>query len=337
MLFAGLARAYTDMSIVTTGLLLYNIIAFGIQPMVGYLCDVKTRLPIALIGCGLLMIGLLAMRLVWPSLVLCALGNACFHIGGGRDCLNHSGGKMAGNGIFVSSGALGVGLGTLTGKSAGAWLWLPVALTAVSMALLIVMHKRKSAIHPALNKPFQCASERFSATTVLLLCAVSIVIRSFVGFTMPVHWKATAFLALLPSLGACAGKAAGGILGDRLGARRACCVSLLVSIPLICLGANNVLLSMAGIVLFNFSMPFTLCAIASKLPQYPGLAFGVTTLCLLVGNIPVFFFAVPAAAVNWAVAVLIVFSCACIFLASSGQRRTKLENRYNEREEGLVS
>ncbi|NLM14719.1 MAG: hypothetical protein GX218_02545 [Clostridiaceae bacterium] len=43
--------------------------------------------------------------LIW--LIIVALGNACFHTGGGIDSLINARGRMSRSGIFVSSGVVG--------------------------------------------------------------------------------------------------------------------------------------------------------------------------------------------------------------------------------------
>ena len=97
MLFFGfrnsLPPAGATLDTVSMGFLLYNILAFGLQPLIGYACDARKDIPIALIGCGLLLLGLALISFPWTSLVLCALGNACFHIGGRISSLVQSDGK----------------------------------------------------------------------------------------------------------------------------------------------------------------------------------------------------------------------------------------------------
>ena len=61
-----------------------------------------------------------------------------------------------------------------------------------------------------------------------------------------------------------------------------------LSVPLLGLFPNSQALCLVGLVLFNIPMPVTLAAVADLLPYNPGLAFGLTTLALLVGVVPVF-------------------------------------------------
>lgn len=322
MLFSGfrngLSAGGAALQTISLGFLLYNILAFGLQPLIGYLCDAHRRMPAALIGCALLLSGLALISLPWLSLVLCATGNACFHIGGGIDSLVHANGRMARSGIFVSSGALGVSLGILAGQG-GVRPLVPALLVALCGVLIFVFDKSRFGERPAARFAIANALPPFSA--VLALCLFSVVIRAYVGSSIPIAWKTTALLTLLPSIGACAGKAAGGYLADRFGARTTGAATLLLSVPLLCLGYGHPVPCTAGIVLFNVTMPITLCAVASGFPRNPGLSFGLTTLGLLCGSAPTFFFALPAAAAPIVTALCIAASAPCLFLSTINQER----------------
>jgi len=158
-------------------------------------------------------------------------------------------------------------------------------------------------------------------TAVLLLALAAVAVRSFIGSVLPLPWKTGGlFLTLLPARAAFAGKAAGGFLGDVFGARIAGAGPLILSIPLLVFGNGSPWLSAAGIVLFNAAMPVMLCVVASKFPQHPGLAFGLTTLALLAGNVPAFFFRLSETAALITAAVLTAVSAVCIALAANNKR-----------------
>ncbi|MEI6579654.1 MAG: hypothetical protein WCN92_09360 [Eubacteriales bacterium] len=142
VLFSNFKAKTGNIEIVAIGFIIYNIIAFGLQPLIGYLCDEKPKIPIAVSGCFLVAIGLLIMPIPWLSLGLCAVGNACFHIGGGIDSLKLADGKMFRSGIFVSTGALGVSFGTMFEKSENPSVFLPLTLIIISISLIFVFVKR---------------------------------------------------------------------------------------------------------------------------------------------------------------------------------------------------
>lgn len=311
VLFGVFKVSQNNLQDVTIGFLIYNIIAFGLQPIIGKICDDNPRIPIGIIGCFIVLIGLFLTSIPWTSLIMCAFGNACFHIGGGIDSLVFAKDKMARSGIFVSSGALGVFFGTLIGNSDKTLTYIPIALIVASITLLALFAVRH-------DDSYVCdideASE-FSYAIVLPLIFASIMIRSYVGGIIPMEWK-TASLAFLPAFSSCFGKAIGGILGDKFGAKNVGFIALILSIPFLCFGKNIVLISVIGIVLFNITMPITLAVIASKLPYNPGLAFGLTTLALLCGNIPTFFIAVSENIVILLLMILIILSSICILLST---------------------
>jgi len=128
-------------------------------------------------------------------------------------------------------------------------------------------------------------------------------------------WKTSVLLMLLPAAAACLGKAGGGWLADRFGARRIGVGSLLVSLPLLVFGIPYPAVSVAGILAFNMSMSITLCAIFSELPDHPGLSFGLTTLALVAGTLPTGFFALPAAFAQPMLFACILLSSLCLFFA----------------------
>lgn len=328
-----MSGAAADMSEVAFAFLIYNIIAFGAQPMVGYLCDNKPGLPAGLIGCIVVAAGIIVLPYYWPAILMCAAGNAFFHVEGSIDSLKFSGGKMSRSGIFVSTGALGVALGTLYGKGSGSFV-VPLALLAVS-ALLIALFKQSHKMKPA--ERYLNVSSALPFAAVLVLALVSIVVRAFVGASLPLGWKsASVFFSLLPGIAAFTGKAAGGFIGDLLGARRAGTAALLLSIPLLVFGSGSPVISFIGIMLFNMTMPITLCIVASKLPANPGLAFGLTTLALLCGTVPTFMFKVTGAAVFVIIAALTALSAVCVFLAARSKKGGVLYEENKETQQHVI-
>ncbi|MEA4912934.1 MAG: hypothetical protein VB092_10045, partial [Oscillospiraceae bacterium] len=117
------------------GILLYNSVAFGLQPLTGAYADAHHDGPVGAAGCALVLAALLLRRFVWAALLLCALGNACFHVAGGIDALTRAGGKLYRSGVFVSAGALGVCFGALAPGRLSAWL--PAATLLLCAGLIL--------------------------------------------------------------------------------------------------------------------------------------------------------------------------------------------------------
>ena len=166
--------------------------------------------------------------------------------------------------------------------------------------------------------PYKIASEK--SFILIVICAFFIVVlRSYIGTIIPVSWNAVELLVIVPSICAMLGKAIGGVLGDKFGARRVGIISLLLSIICFIIGKEVVYIGLLGILLFNITMPITLCILASKLPNDLGLAFGITTLGLLIGVIPSFFVLVQNNFKLYITIFLIIISAAFIRIIASDE------------------
>ena len=295
ILYKGVWAYYFDSSLLTLGaaIMLYNCIAFGLQMVIGYIADKHPKMEKAIgpIGLGGMLIPLVILGFSqgamasWVSLVLCALFNATFHVGGGMDVLKTSNGKIAPSGIFVSSGALGVISGTLYG-GAGHDILLPVGVTLLAVLFLYLFTKKQ---------PTNLYSEDWESSAIKLtghgmgfICAclfVAIFIRSFSGLVWPIGFEKTGMLVALPAIASCLGKALGGILADKIGALETAVVSLSLSIVLPFISTDLWVVIGLSILFFNMAMPITLCGLAAVMPENTGFAFGLSTFALLLGYI----------------------------------------------------
>lgn len=263
---------------------LYNILAFGLQFIIGSGADKLGPVAVAAAGYGLLLAGLLLPGSMWGlSVTLAGLGNAAFHAGGGVDSLIFSRGRMARSGIFVSSGAVGVALGMLTGGAGLVGRYIPVAAAVVCLILIILFGRTdEEPAYPAdMIKPGKAALTSGAAATVF--CLFAVLVRSYAGFLFSMPWKKGFVLVLAAAFFAACGKALGGILADALGGRLIGTVSVIVSIPLVVLGGEHIIPSLFGIMAFNMAMPVTLYTLSEQFRGHEGFAFGLTTLALLIG------------------------------------------------------
>lgn len=307
ILYAGMSAR--DGVGLTTALvfLFYNLLAFGTQFLFGSVCDAYPRFPAGILGCALVAAGavLAVMGVRLLSVGMCALGNAMFHSAGGIDSLVYSNGKLARSGIFVACGAPGVALGAISG-AARTGAWLPLCMLAVCALLLGIFVRPPVGVKAAVPR----AASQLGTSAVLALALGAIAVRAFVGFALPSDWKNGAALVVAGAVCACAGKALGGIAADRFGARTVGCAALAVSAPLLLFGGSTAWVALAGTLIFNFTMPINLCAVYAKLPDNPGLAFGLTTLALLCGVIPLCFIGLSDAAAR----LSCLFLCAAAFV-----------------------
>jgi hypothetical protein len=73
-------------------------------------------------------------------------------------------------------------------------------------------------------------------------------------------------------------------------------------------------LAIAGMLTLQMTMPVTLLAVYRALPDEPGFAFGLTTLALLAGALPVFVLPWPWLAQSWVSLMLIAVSVTALLI-----------------------
>lgn len=311
---------------VATAFLLYNFLAFGTQFIIGAAVDIfrsygkLCHREAAYIGSVLVLVALiLGVHTPWLSVTLVGLGNAAFHVGGGIDSLIYSDGKMSRCGIFVSSGAVGVALGMLCGARFTDMLYIPAAAVALCAFLVLFFGKCDDSIMcPADETGFK--APLCGGALGLALCLGAVLVRSYSGFLFSMPWKQGFVLVLVAAGAAMAGKAVGGILSDRLGARAVGAVSLALSVPLVIFGRESIVLSVLGIICFNIAMPITLHTAAARLRGYEGFAFGLTTLALLVGYLLFNFVSLPQVTAFVIVATTGISAAVAVYVSSPGKR-----------------
>lgn len=316
LLYSSFRPHFGDLVQVAAGFLLYNVIAFGLQPLIGAALDRRYLCGAAPFGCLLEAFALLvAPHFAWAGLVVAALGNAFFHAAGGLLSLALSQGRAAVPGLFVSSGAIGVSGGIVL--AAHSFPVLPVlALLLAAAALLSCCGRPEEG-----RQSFAFALGRLPFGWLLALILLAVVIRALAGGLAPMSWRSGDVAIMLAGVAAAAGKALGGVAGDCFGFRPTALASLLISLPLLCFGGELMWLSLTGLVLFNMAMPLTLCATAALLPKDLGLAFGLTTLALLLGTAPLFFLDLAPSAAGAAVAVFGLVAALCLHLAFAPRRK----------------
>ncbi|HOT76494.1 MAG TPA: hypothetical protein PK467_11945 [Candidatus Wallbacteria bacterium] len=297
----GAAHAFVDMSCAATlmslalrstpsdacvYILTYNIIAFGTQPISGMLSD-SSRSPVIFAAAGCFITALAAFLAgSFPLITACGagIGNSLFHVGAGAVCISLRPDEAAPAGIFVAPGAFGLTAGSLMGKT-GAYNPAALALILVAFALSFSLLKRPEIAFAAPSSP--AAFEGFE--TALFLFLLTVVMRAFTGFFVNFPWKSDPNLLLLLTLAIVAGKAFGGIAADRFGWREITIGGLLASSALITFAGGSAPCAIAGILLFNMTMPVTLVAVSKLLPGRPAFSLGLTCLALILGALPAFY------------------------------------------------
>lgn len=335
ILFRGVETVYRtnepDLLAIGIAIMVYNCIAFGLQMVFGSLADKHPRIEKAIGKVGLVFM-LIPLTIIWISqsitaswiaLILCALLNAAFHVGGGMDVLKKSEGKIAPSGIFVSSGALGVILGTLYGKTGDGAL-LPMSIVAAASILLFITTRKQTVEGNPLQINPMTPLTKYGVGAITLCLFIAVFIRSYAGIIWPIGFERAGLLILLPAVASCFGKAFGGLVADRFGAMETAVVSLALSIVLMFLSGGSWVVTGVSIMLFNMAMPITLCGLATAMPKHPGFAFGLSTFALLMGYI-VYTLTVSISIVktNTLIIITILGIMAIILIALSLRKKSK--------------
>ena len=288
----------------------YDFIAFVPEGFYGALRDIGVKINFAAVGLVLSSSALIMLYFnVFPLIVVIVLtiGNGLIHVEGAEETLRNSNGKIFPSAFFVAGGAFGV----ITGKLLSHYMvniWIILAINLLTIVpLVIAAHIKRSADISSSGKlqkqnHFQHQTDNTDTTTVVskpigysqskpglaavvvIICATFVVIvRSYMGFILPIEWNdsLTKAIPLFCSMGL--GKALGGWLVDYIGIRKTITISTLGALPFILLGNSTMILSLIGIMMFSMTMAIALALLVSVMNNYPGVAFGFTTVGLFLG------------------------------------------------------
>lgn len=214
-------------------LLIYNLLAFGLQFVWGLLADRFPKLPTGFIGLLLIGGGLLGRWMDFTSLppfvlllllLLVGSGNAAFHVEGGRDSFVRSSGREIRTGIFATGGAAGVMVGPLLASVPYAAFGLAILWLA---GLIILICLKREAVRAAdfgsIPEQIARGSERTPSQAVLLiaLCTLFLFVQTLTlpGLdVMRQAGKAATLLTVMLAIVLLASRFCGGLITFRFGA-----------------------------------------------------------------------------------------------------------------------
>jgi FSR family fosmidomycin resistance protein-like MFS transporter len=283
---------------------LYNAIAFGAQFSIGAWVDRWGLYRAAALGSlGILAAGVIVGHAApAAAIMLVGLGNALFHVGAGALVMRLSPCRATAAGVFVGPGAIGLAAGIWFPHAyPDFWPMIGLGLLALSAAAALVLGALSTTTRgdgaagrtrplPGSDAPLPGPLGLGVRLAVVCLAALllSIALRSAVGMAVgQIHRDAKDILWCL-AIAACAGKMLGGFAADRFGWMVTSVAMLLLSIPLLSVLADDGTAAVAGMLLFQMTMPVTLMAVFRIFPRGPGLAFGLASLALLIGAVPSF-------------------------------------------------
>ena len=304
----------------------YDILAFVPQILIGVISDRFAKIPFGIIGILLLVFGLILFNLnvALPTLFIVAviaLGNACVHVNGAEVTLRYGNGKIAPAAVFVAGGSFGVITGKLLVGSIPVWPLIILAITAIMVIIFAEKYRRQTESMKAPCSKYNYSSTEITAFIIAVAVAFVVAIRGYVGYGIPTSWNKTVFQSILLFSFMGIGKALGGILVDNIGIRKTAYISMLGALPFLIFGDSNMTISLIGVMFFSMTMAITLAILVSAFSKTPGFAFGVTTVGLALGALPIFFFRIDDVAIN---AIMItVASIICLFIILKITRKEK--------------
>ena len=269
-------------------ILIYNFFAFAMQLPIGIIADKINKNAIcSAIGCLFVAISFAFSNFGIIACLIAGIGNAMFHVGGGIDVLNISDKKATLSGIFVSTGAMGIFLGSKSASIGFNQFYIVIITLILSAALLFWLYNSiKDKV-----KNVEMTIPKINGTELIAITCLTITvcIRSYVGLILSFEWKSNLILAILSIIAVVFGKMLGGIIGDKIGFKKISIISLIISAICFLFAFNNPTLGIIAILFFNMTMPITLTALSNILNNNKGLAFGLLTFALFIGAVPVFF------------------------------------------------
>lgn len=267
--------------------LLYNLLAFALPAVLGMIADLWNKNALfAALGCAAVLAAYYFRTHTETGIFLVGIGNGIFHLGGGLDILNLGTDKFYRSGVFISTGTIGVWMGTQTGKNFYPF-WNPMMfLLGCSVIMLLMYFIRTQKEGKSQNQAFQFPYlDKDRRKAVFLLFSV-VVLRSVFGNLNGFSWKEDGYWVFLFTLFTALGKAAGGYGADWLGEKKISMVSLGCSAVLAFAADSSAAAGCAMTLCFQMTMPVTLILLVRIFPQAKGWAFGILMLALFLGTLP---------------------------------------------------
>ncbi len=301
-------------------ILVYNILAFGMQTPFGALTD-RFRRPklVAILGCVCVALWAILLGFCpWCAVFFVWIGNALFHVWWWVVCIWVNPQKATPSGIFVAPWAFGLLMGILLWKSWN-FVWRYGVLLLFISIVWIWFSTKKDDTYSIVNQFAEKEEINLKTWVILivLLLLFSIVIRSFVWFIVNYSWKVWPLLIIF-TISIVLWKALWWVLADKFGRKNVGVFSLLLSLPCLLFGEQSIVFWMIWIFLFNITMPIALIALIKAMPQRWWLAFGLLCMALLIWALPSLLGVNFAEITNILLVVLISISSLVLYFALDG-------------------
>jgi len=281
--------------------IIYNFFAFAFQPAVGLFADaVKKPKEITLASYVLMAAGVFLFPVSnIAGAAIIGLANAMFHVGAGIIVYHLDPNTPKWQGVYISSGGIGLGLGALAARAGFANIYFPVILAVLFILTLLV--KTPAAAYAA--QKVKINKNIFAG--ILILVMTAIFIRSLSSFDISLFVKSAAdkwYLILFVAFG----KAIGGFAYEKLGLLKGIILPLVLAAILFLLAEHSFYFVAISAGIISFTTGVTLYFLFLLMPHRPGLAFGFNCLALFLGFM-VFMIGGPAGKIA-TVLLLVIFT-----------------------------
>lgn len=276
----------SSMSIYGIGtlVLVYNLIAFGGQPLAGVLTDKLKSPRLTAIAGIVLMSTALGLFYLSPiaAVILAGIASAAFHVGGGALALCSTPYKASGPGLFSAPGVAGLAIGGFLAVN-GIVVILPLILLLFVIGIIVLLIRLPSL--PYSDAKTESDFDRHDLIMFILLLAIAL--RSAVWNIFQYIEQGNVTNIILISSFAAGGKIFGGFMADKIGWKRYSFTALLVSIPMLILGENSFYFLLPGVALLQSVTPVLVSAVYKSLPKMPATTAGLTFgLAIAAGGLP---------------------------------------------------
>lgn len=268
-------------------ILLYNLVAFGLQPLAGMLFD-RIRQPKhgAAVGLLITVTGLLITPLnLNIAIMLIGIGSACLHAGGGSVAITSTPGKASAAGVFAAFGVIGLTIGGMASIN-----YSDIAENILILLLIILATIIWVVPHVSSELVERTSSPVPVSLLMIFFLVIAIALRSTVWVGTQIKVERYTSAALWLAIAAGTGKLVGGFAADRWGWKRWGLVVLAGAGVLLVFSDFSLPALMVGALLLQSVTPLSIAAVGRSLPKSPALAASLALgTAIIAGGLPFFF------------------------------------------------
>ncbi len=251
-------------------ILSYNVVAFALQPLAGFVVDRWNAHRSAVIG-GVALMGVGLIAFVFNpiiALTIIAIGSALIHVGAGALSSLATPTRSIGAALFTAPGVIGLTLGTLAALHAIAMVPMLIIGTMATIGIL-----SSEILRVAQDDGRTTYSTRYVLRTVLFISSLTL----FVAFrsTLWLQESATTVPMLMLAFGLAAGigKLAGGFVSDRFGRLPTSVIATIFAT--LCFFEGSPIMAIIGVGALQSSTSIVLSAAVQRLPKYSATVAGL--------------------------------------------------------------